>query len=341
MNLTDTRYSHFALVREMLETPDIIAGFDFSQTQSIAQAVQETGKIFLSGEGSSRIFPAKSFISEVRHAKTGITAVTEGSRQAAEYDLTGWTVIAASNSGQTAEVVPLLAKLKAEGHPYCFAVTANPNAKLLETAASGIVLSCGKEIAVAATKSVIEQALVYRSILPHLIPYPFAALAKQAGETAKQVLNTEYGDEIIEPLVRAENIFFAGRNDGVAEELTLKTIEITRKRSSYFEGTYLLHGVEEIVGSSDVIVLIEPFEAEQQRIKERYVDALKIPVLAVASEPTLFPTVVIPKSAGYSSILQLLAGWNLLVQTGTANHINIDKPLRAKKIGNEYVEMNT
>ncbi|MDR3183159.1 MAG: sugar isomerase [Planctomycetaceae bacterium] len=341
MNLTDTRYNSFALVREMLETPDIIAGYDFGTAKEIAEAVKKTGKIFLTGEGSSRIFPAKSFIAELRrapkNAAANITAATEGSRQAMEYDLSAWAVAVASNSGQTAEAVPLLLKLKDEKHPYRFAVTANPEAKLLEYATSGIVLSCGKEKAVAATKSVVEQALVYRSILAQLTACRFPTSAKQAGEAAKQVLDAEYGADLIKQFANAGQIYFAGRNDGVAEELSLKTIEITRKRSSYFEGTYLLHGVEEMIGTNDVLVLIEPFETEWQRIKERYVDALKIPVLAVASESTIFPTIVIPKVSGYDTILQLLAGWNFLVQIGVACNINIDKPLRARKIGNEYV----
>ncbi|MBE6427385.1 MAG: sugar isomerase, partial [Planctomycetaceae bacterium] len=39
MNLTDSKYSSFALVKEMLETPDIIRKFDWTQTANMAKAI--------------------------------------------------------------------------------------------------------------------------------------------------------------------------------------------------------------------------------------------------------------------------------------------------------------
>jgi glucosamine--fructose-6-phosphate aminotransferase (isomerizing) len=36
-------------------------------------------------------------------------------------------------------------------------------------------------------------------------------------------------------------------------------------------------------------------------------------------------------------VLQLLAGWNLLVHVGVHLEINLDKAERARKIGNEFV----
>ncbi|GHT40239.1 hypothetical protein FACS189443_0300 [Planctomycetales bacterium] len=35
----------------------------------------------------------------------------------------------------------------------------------------------------------------------------------------------------------------------------------------------------------------------------------------------------------------LIAGWNLLVQIGVACGVDLDKPKRARKIGNEYQEI--
>ena len=337
MNLTDPKYNTFALVREMLETPEIIGRFDFGQMKTIAQRVKKTGKLLLSGEGSSRIFPAKHFIDLLRQTGLDLTVATEGSRQAMEYDLSDWCVVASSNSGQTAETIDLLVSLKKKGHKNCLAVTANPKGKILEFADESIVLACGKEDAVAATKSVVEQALVYQSLLGEL--RNDLACAKSASEAATQstqVLNTEYAPAMIDALAQADTIYWAGRNNGVAEELTLKTNEITRKKSDFFEGTYLLHGAEEIMQPKDVLVLVEPFEAEWARIQQRYVDAINLKLIAIASKPTPFETIIVPALKGYEAHLQLLVGWNLLVQTGVARGVNLDKPQRARKIGNEY-----
>jgi glucosamine--fructose-6-phosphate aminotransferase (isomerizing) len=337
MNLTDDRYRSFALVREMMEAPDLLAQFDYGQTKSIAEKIKKTGKLFFSGEGSSRIFPSKSFIHAVRQSGLPLEVSAEGSRQAMEYDLSNWAVFVSSNSGQTSEAIDLMAKLRRENHPQRYVLTANPQAKLIEFAHESVVLSCGKEQAVAATKSVAEQALVYFSILYHLTGSSPKSV-RQAADCGKQILNAEYESSMITPMTQAGAIYFAGRNNGVAEELALKTNEITRQKSGYLEGTFLLHGIEEIMQPNDVIVLIDPFEAEWKRIKERFVDTLHLTVIAVAGKKTLFPTIEIPSLAGYDPFFQLFAGWNLLVQIGTACNINIDKPLRARKIGNEYVE---
>ena len=103
MNLTESKYN-FALVREMLETPELIGRFDFTQTEKFIPQIEKMGKIFLTGEVSSRIFPAKHFIDQVRQVGYDLAVATEGSRQAMDYDLSKWSVFAASNSGQTGEI---------------------------------------------------------------------------------------------------------------------------------------------------------------------------------------------------------------------------------------------
>ena len=336
VNLTNSKYNAFALVREMLETPELIRRFNFGQMKTVAQQVKKTGKLFLSGEGSSRIFPAKNFIDLARRAGLDLTVATEGSRQAMEYDLSQWFVCASSNSGQTAETIDFLVKLKREGHNKCLAVTANPQGKIREFADESIVLACGKEDAVAATKSVAEQALVYQSLLGEICDCSCAKSVNEAATLSAQVLNVEYDPAMIDALAQADTIYWAGRNNGVAEELTLKTNEITRKKSDFLEGTYLLHGAEEIMQPKDVVVLVDPFEAEWARIQQRYVDAINLKLIAIAPKQTPFETIIMPALKGYDGYIQLLAGWNLLVQTGVARGVNLDKPQRARKIGNEY-----
>ncbi|MBR5759995.1 MAG: hypothetical protein IKX88_15510, partial [Thermoguttaceae bacterium] len=130
MNLTDPKYKDFALVKEMLETSDVVANFDFGQTKQIAEKVKEVGRVFLTGEGSSRIFPAKSFIYGVMKRGLDLTVATEGSFQAAEYDLSKWVVCGASNSGNTKEIVRLLRGLGEAGNKNLIGITATPESKI-------------------------------------------------------------------------------------------------------------------------------------------------------------------------------------------------------------------
>ena len=210
---------------------------------------------------------------------------------------------------------------------------------MLETVVSRCyTIGCGKEEAVAATKSVVEQALFYRSLLTGWEKdRPMLANQRQATQKGQEVLEAELDPELVRKMARAPVIYFAGRNNGVAEELTLKTNEITHKKSDYLEGTYAVHGIEEIMQPDEVVVVIEPFPDEIEKFQATLVDGVGMTVIAVAAEETALPTIRIPRVEGYETVLQLLAGWNILVQVGVALGINLDKAQRARKIGNEFV----
>ena len=338
MNLRDARYNNFALVREMLETPRIIGQFDFQSAHDAAQIIRQTGKLFLTGEGSSRIFPAKNLIYETLQRGVPLAVFTEGARQAHQYDLSQFVVFGASNSGKTKELISLFTQLRQQGHAKRFGLTANSPC-LLETVASRCyALRCGKEDAVAATKSVVEQGLFYRSLLgPWVKTSPMVTAQQEACRKAQEVLEAELPPALVERIAQAPTIYFAGRNNGVAEELTLKTNEITHKKSDYLEGTYAVHGIEEIMQPEEVVLVLDPFPAEIEKFKTTLVDGVGMSVIAVAAEETALPTIRIPQVGGYETVLQLLAGWNILVQVGIALGINLDKAQRARKIGNEFL----
>jgi glucosamine--fructose-6-phosphate aminotransferase (isomerizing) len=213
------------------------------------------------------------------------------------------------------------------------------------------------ERAVAATKSVVEQALVYLSILRNIKSIACDqntqankcnnndsdnndtdSQLREVSKLGRQVFEVEYDAGLLERLAGAATLYFAGRNDGVAEELALKANEITRKRSVFLEGTYLLHGVEEVMSDNDVIVLVDPFKSECGKIDELFVKKHKIPVISISNFATSFPTIEIPHANGYDQFLQLFAGWNLLVQAAVVAGIDPDKPTRARKIGNKFDE---
>lgn len=338
MNLTEDRYKDFALVKEMLETPDIIRDFDHDANQEVAKKARDVRRLFLTGEGSSRIFPAKNLMAENMKVGAPLSVVTEGARQAHEYELSGAVVFGASNSGQTKELVSLYQNLGQQGHPHRYGLTAHKDTKLESLSTETFVLSCGKEDAVAATKSVVEQALFYRSLLCNIMTVGCDCNKNQAAaaDAAREILEMELASDIVDPIANAGTIYFAGRNNGVAEELTLKTNEITRKKSAFLEGTYAVHGVEEVMDPSDVVVVVDPFEEEQEKFKQVLVDGVGLSVIAISTRDTLFPTIKMPHVWGYDTFLQLLAGWNVLVSVGIANGIDLDKPVRARKVGNAF-----
>ena len=136
---------------------------------------------------------------------------------------------------------------------------------------------------------------------------------------------------------KAGTIYLAGYNDGVAEELTLKTNEITRKKSDFLEGTYAVHGIEEVMDPADIVFVIDPIDEEIEKFQQVLVKGVGLMVVAIADRPTPLPTIRVPSAGEMTPYVYLCAGWNLLVEIGLATGINLDKPQRARKIGNEFI----
>lgn len=336
MNLREEKYSKFALVKEMMETPGIMKSFNPKVSERFVKAIKEKKGLFLTGEGSSRLLPAKRAIFDALRKEFLMPVMTEGCTQSREYNLKDFAVFAASNSGQTKEVIRLVLALKEKKHDAIFGLTANQNTKLEEFAHATHILSCGKEQAVAATKSVVEQALFYDSLLRNLRGEKMKGLDK-AAEITEKVLTTPLDKEMVETIKKADLIYFAGRDNGVAAELALKTNEITRKKSAFLEGTFALHGIEEVMEKNEVLIWVDPFDVDQDKFMEKLVKGVGISVFAISSKETIFPTIRIPDAGEYSEYVQLAAGWNILVETGVTLGIDLDHPQRARKVGNEYV----
>ncbi len=336
MNLQEEKYSKYALVREMMETPGIIRSFDPHVSERFVKPLKSKKGLFLTGEGSSRLFPAKRTISAMLNRKFLLPVITEGCTQAREYNLEDYVVFAASNSGQTKEVIRLVNLLKQKKHNAIFGLTANRNTKLEEFANDTHVLSCGPENAVAATKSVIEQGLFYDSLVRNLRGEKMEGL-KTAAEQTEKVLTAKIDSKITDMISKAPIIYFAGRDNGVAAELALKTNEITRKKSAFLEGTFALHGIEEVMDKGEVLIWVDPFDVDRDKFLECLVKGAGVNVITVSKEETIFPTIVVPDGGDYAEYIQLAAGWNLLVETGIALGIDLDHPRRARKVGNEYV----
>lgn len=335
MNLIDPKYSKFALVREMLETTEVVRKFDPAVATPFAEKALTQKGLFLTGEGSSRIFPAKRAMYDNLKWGGPLSIFTDGSTQAIEYKLNDLAVFGASNSGQTKEVIRLFMKLQEEQHDALFGLTANHRTKLSTLTHDTHVLNCGKEDAVAATKSVIEQGLFYDAVIRQMLGKCLCGF-DELPDHIDRALTLDIDPEIVSAASKADMIYFAGRNNGVVEELTLKTNEITRKKSDFLEGTYAVHGIEEVMDRNEVLIIVEPFPSEETKFMECLVKGVGMKVIALSTHQTSFPTVIIPDGGKMSAYVELAAGWNLLVDIGLDLGIDLDKPVRARKIGNEF-----
>ncbi|OGD17110.1 hypothetical protein A2V47_07255 [Candidatus Atribacteria bacterium RBG_19FT_COMBO_35_14] len=333
MNLQENKYNQFFLIREMLQTGEIVKHLDLKKILSYEKEVKKE-RIFFTGEGSSRIFPAKKTIYEARKKGYKEDFYTDCATQALEYNLLDSTVFVASNSGKTKEDLELIQKLKRQNHDNIISIVANAGTPIMNEAHVSYLLNCGKEKAVPATKSVVEQALFYDLLFRKLNNADLPDFNK-LGNLIIQVLEMPIPDEITEALMNAKIIYFAGRNNGVAEELTLKANEIARKKSDFLEGTYLFHGIEEVMNTDEVVVIVDPFKDEEEKYKNVLIKGIGLKVVAISTRKTIFPTMTIPEYGDFTNYLEIAAGWNLLVEIGINMGIDMDKTVRARKVGHK------
>ncbi len=355
MNSHDTAYRDYAIIREMLETTDVVRDLPVGRIRELPAAPTGTGSAgtvasakapaaapvpFLVGEGSSRIFPAERAVYTGLRRGDRVVPRTESAHAAAELNLGGQTVYVASNSGKTAECVHLIRQLREKNHEGGIVGMAGAaDSPVGAESDDAYILTCGGEQAVAATKSVVEQALVYDIIFRLAEGLPLPDLSRLSADMAA-TLDTSVPAGVTRRIAGAPTVYFAGRTDGVAEELALKANEIVRARSDFLPGTYAVHGIEEVMDPADVLIWIDPPAEYEAKFREVLEGGVGLSIIAIAARETSFPTIRIPEPADTDTraYLELAAGWNLLIEAGVSLGINIDKPDRARKVGNEFTE---
>jgi glucosamine--fructose-6-phosphate aminotransferase (isomerizing) len=98
-----------------------------------------------------------------------------------------------------------------------------------------------------------------------------------------------------------------------------------------------VHGIEEVMDKTEVLIWVDPFKSELEKFNECLVKGVGMKIISVSTAKTIFPTIIIPDAGQFAEYVQLTAGWNILVETGISLNINLDKPTRARKVGNEYI----
>jgi glucosamine--fructose-6-phosphate aminotransferase (isomerizing) len=75
----------------------------------------------------------------------------------------------------------------------------------------------------------------------------------------------------------------------------------------------------------------------QKNSRKSFSKGIALKVVAIAAKETPFTTIRVLDSGDMKPYVFLYAGWNLLVEIGLALGINLDKPERARKVGNEFM----
>lgn len=326
--------------KEMRQTPQIVRNFNFEAAQGLHKALMRHKAVHIVGLGSSTRFPAQNIahIAEYNDKTAALKIKPMGGREALGKKHGHAAVFLISNSGETKEVLDVARKLKKQGHSDIFAITAGKDSTLAKLCGTQntVVLSCGKEEAIAATKSVVEQALV---MMMALNPAAFTKQKMQdLAAHIDDILGMKIPKQLIKQMNRAHGIHFSAPPNGAVHELVLKFTEAcTRRTVTHNNTTEIVHGpVQGMVArkhlrdkekNKDVVILIDPDQEDIPMYREKLVDRAGLNVWTMNAEHHGLDHINIPEfpDHDFRGFTQLIAGWAIMIKLAQKMGLSVEE----------------
>jgi glucosamine--fructose-6-phosphate aminotransferase (isomerizing) len=164
-----------------------------------------------------------------------------------DLDMTGSTAVALSQSGQTPDVVQYLALARERG-AFTVALTNNPESDLATTADALLPLAAGPELAVAATKTYLNQVAALALLAAHAAgegPRIATGIREAADRLEELIPELEHRVPAVAlAFAFVGRMFVIGRGVefGTAREIALKLLETCRVAAEPLTATDLAHG---------------------------------------------------------------------------------------------------
>jgi glutamine---fructose-6-phosphate transaminase (isomerizing) len=172
----------------------------------------------------------------------------------AAFDMSGSTVLGLSQSGRTPDVVEYLRRARRRG-AFTVAVTNDPSSELADVAEAVLPLAAGPELAIAATKTYLNQLAALAVLAAHLGdqgPRVVAGVASVADQLEQELPALEVQAQALAlPFAYVGRMFVIGRGPefATARETALKLLETCRIAASPLTATDLAHGPVAVLDS--------------------------------------------------------------------------------------------
>ncbi len=332
----------FETEKEMLESGEVIKKFDLEWTKGIAKDVGSR-KLIFTGMGSSVLFPAKQAKSRAFELNIKNSVEVYFASDLLSYnDFSDSYVVLCSNSGMTKETILLQEHIKKRGAKY-LAVTAVSDSILAKRCKDKIIMSCGFEKGVAATKSVIEQGLIFDSLIFNLAKNQgkkidtenIGRFLADSSRALIKNININVPRDMLDAVAEASSLYIVGRTTGVGDEIALKTHEITRKTAFFYPDTHIVHGIEESIESNPIIFFeaskFKKFIGDFRKFSKR----TNCKLFGIDSKKVI-EGIKIKSTPFFENYCLLSGGWGLLRMAAKKKGLNMDKPKKIFKVGNPY-----
>jgi len=295
----------------------------------VAGSLRRTGRLVMLGMGASQ---AVNRAVEPLYRDLGIDALALAMSEqlGMGLPLDGRTVLVASQSGESAEVVRWLATARGGE---AFGMTLDPGSTLARELPS-LIGAGGVEVAFAATRSLTVTFALHLAVLAELGADPAPALAALAGVGGADVSTG------VAQLAGVGAIVVSGRRlQGVAEAAALGLCELARLPAFALEGGQLRHGQMEMLGPDIGVLLMRCDEPGADLVAgmagaARDAGARVVMLDASGRAPIEGVTnIALPQARGMAAILTMLPAMQRLMLDFAADRVaDVGTPRRSSKV---------
>jgi len=261
-NVTKESHKYFT-EKEIFEQPNtiLVAGNDEEHITKIADVVQNSDYVYVTGSGTSYNIAviAKYLFSRFAGKKVEHVMASE-MKYSSQYLIPNSTLFAISQSGESADVLEAVSIGK-EKNSKILSMINSENSSLARESIFSIGLNCGPEIGVAATKSFTSQMAILYKIVDKLCDGCINVDFKIISDAYTKILSdvTEI-QKLVKDIKDVTSLFVIGRgiHYPIAKEAALKIKEITYVHAEGIAGGELKHGPLALMDESVYVIVINP-----------------------------------------------------------------------------------
>lgn len=262
-DISKTDYAHYTL-KEINEQPQSVmraSVHDASRLAEFASVIKKTRSLFITAAGTSYHAGLLMKFRLQNEAKIRCETILAGEfKEHAGFVGKGSVVITLSQSGETADVLEAVKEAKKRGAKVYTIVNA-AGSTLARESNGVLLLNCGPEVGVAATKSFTAQVVVANMVVDAVLGKKRSNGMNELSEGVKGALETEAKvKEVVAQYRDRSDFYFVARGyqSPVALEGALKLKELSYIHAEGMPASELKHGTLALIEKGTPVVIINP-----------------------------------------------------------------------------------
>ena len=262
-DMSKSDFAHYTL-KEINEQPKTVLTASVQEqtkVKAFARAIRKAKSLYITASGTSYHAGLLMKFRLNKEARIRVDTVVAGElKEHAGFLGKGSVVVAFSQSGETADVIEAVKEAKRHGAKV-FSIVNAAGSTLARESDGVLLLNCGPEVGVAATKSFTAQVVVANLVVDAVLGKRRSNGFKELSEAVVQALkcDEQIRDLVFEYMNRPDFYFVArGYESAVAMEGALKLKELSYIHAEGMPASELKHGTLALIEKGTPVVVLNP-----------------------------------------------------------------------------------